>query len=102
MRTTPSLPSLLLFRRASRRLVLSWLTLVVASPAFAQQAFGQGLLSWLTTAILPGLILFSVLVALGGALFNPLVAKGAVWAAVIGALLLFLARQGGALMGALN
>lgn len=86
----------------SSRLTFLWVVAVVAPPAFAQAILGQGLLDWLANYILPGLVLFSALLALATAMFNPMVAKGAFYVALVGAALFFLVRQGGSFVGALR
>ena len=80
------------------RLSVLWLMTALASPAFAQAVLGQGLLDWLVQYILPGMGVLAVFVAVATAVFNPTLARGAVYTAMVLAVLYFVAQQGGSLM----
>lgn len=84
MRRPVALP---LFLRTPRELALT--VFFLAMPAFAQQ-LGSNLLGYIKTAILLPLGVFSILIALGASIFRPDMVKGAIYAAIICAVMYFI------------
>lgn len=102
-------PSPVSLGRANRRLAAFavrafWVLLVVgcASPAFAQAMLGNSLLTFGANYIIGPIGVFAVVVALAASIFRPDMVRGAVYAALICAVLFFVIKESGAILTALR
>jgi len=69
------------------------LLVFAAEPAFAQQMIGQDLLTFAGNYIIGPLGIFAVIIALAGSIFRPDLVKGAIYAAIICAVLFFIIKM---------
>lgn len=80
-----------------------WILLVVgcASPAFAQTMLGQNLLAYAADWIIGPIGIFAVVLALAASIFRPDMVRGAVYAALICAVL-FIIKQSSSILTAIR
>jgi hypothetical protein len=78
---------------AALRPVAAVLLVITATPAFAQQMVGMSLMTFAANSIIAPLGIFAVVVALASSFFRPDIVKGAVYAAIICAVVFFVIRS---------
>jgi hypothetical protein len=88
--------------RYTTRVVCAFALVGLSTPAFAQMAFGSGLLNWAGTNIVLPLGIISVVVALGASIIRPDLVRTAIYTAIICAVIFFVIRSMGAVVTALQ
>jgi hypothetical protein len=86
--------------RLATRAAALLLTVGVSAPAFAQSMVGSRLLDFAANYIIGPLGIFAVVVALAGSIFRPDLARSAIYAAIICAVLFFIIKSAPSLIGA--
>lgn len=84
------------------RAVPVFVLLAAAQPAFAQAMVGNSLLTFAANYIIGPLGIFAVVAALAGSIFRPDLVKGAIYAAIICAVLFFIIKMSPQLITALR
>ncbi|MFT3714028.1 MAG: hypothetical protein QM817_40725 [Archangium sp.] len=90
------------FERAFARCTAIAVTALLAAPAFAQQMVGKSILDFGANYIIGPLGIFAVVIALAASVFRPDMVKGAIYAAIICAVLFFVIKMAPQLLTALR
>ena len=88
------------FLRFASRATIVFLCVGLATPAMAE--VGKGLLDFAAANIIAPLGIFAIVIALAGSIFRPDLVRGAIYAAIICAVLFFVIKSSGTIVSALK